>query len=170
MAGNDANFFVRDATNGSRLPFRIRPGAPSNSIYVDFDGDVGIGTASPSAKIHVTGDATIDGNLSVGSSRKMKNDLGVVDGSDLLSRLSGLPIHNWRYLTEPEEVSHIGPMAEDFHAAFGLNPDAERLSLVDSTGLALAGVQELHSQLHARDQEIADLRSRLAALEARMEP
>lgn len=46
VAGNETNFFVRDATNGSLLPFKIRPSAPTNSLYVDTDGDIGIGTAS----------------------------------------------------------------------------------------------------------------------------
>ncbi len=54
VAGNETNFFVRDATNGSRLPFKIRPSAPTNSIYVDTDGDIGLGTASPDAGLHVT--------------------------------------------------------------------------------------------------------------------
>ena len=53
VAGNETNFFVRDATNGSRLPFKIRPTAPTNSLYVDTDGEVGFGTASPSAGLHV---------------------------------------------------------------------------------------------------------------------
>ncbi len=53
VAGNEANFFIRDATNGSTLPFRIRPGAPSSAIDIAGDGDVGIGTASPSAPLHV---------------------------------------------------------------------------------------------------------------------
>ncbi|HEX2165118.1 MAG TPA: hypothetical protein VHM02_14335, partial [Thermoanaerobaculia bacterium] len=43
VAGNEANFFVRDVTGGSRLPFRIRPGAPTSSIDISADGDVGIG-------------------------------------------------------------------------------------------------------------------------------
>ncbi|MGI9292525.1 MAG: tail fiber domain-containing protein [Pseudomonadales bacterium] len=34
VAGNEANFFIRDATNGSQLPFRIRPGAPTSSIDI----------------------------------------------------------------------------------------------------------------------------------------
>ncbi|HEY7775289.1 MAG TPA: hypothetical protein VIC02_02015, partial [Kineobactrum sp.] len=55
VAANETNFFIRDTTNGSRLPFRIRPGASENSIYIDSDGDVGMGTASPSAKLHVHG-------------------------------------------------------------------------------------------------------------------
>ncbi|MBE9548553.1 MAG: hypothetical protein IMF09_04025 [Proteobacteria bacterium] len=53
VAGNETNFFVRDVTNGSTLPFRIRPGAPSSSIYIDVDGDVGIGDASPDASFNV---------------------------------------------------------------------------------------------------------------------
>ncbi len=47
VAGNEANFFVRDVTSGSRLPFRIRPGAPTSSIDISASGNVGIGTASP---------------------------------------------------------------------------------------------------------------------------
>jgi hypothetical protein len=52
IAGNEANFFVRDVTGGSRLPFRIRPGAPTSSIDISASGQVGLGTASPSAKAH----------------------------------------------------------------------------------------------------------------------
>jgi len=47
MAGNEAGFFIRDATGGSQLPFRIRSGSPSGSLYVAADGKVGFGTESP---------------------------------------------------------------------------------------------------------------------------
>ncbi len=54
VAGNETNFFIRDVTNGSALPFRIRPGAPTSSIFIDPDGDVGLGTSSPAATgLHV---------------------------------------------------------------------------------------------------------------------
>lgn len=61
VAGNEANFFVRDVTGGSRLPFRIRPGAPTSSIDISASGNVGVGTAAPSASLDVgrAGDATI---------------------------------------------------------------------------------------------------------------
>ncbi|WP_069301096.1 hypothetical protein [Neptunicoccus sediminis] len=53
LAGNETNFFVRDVTNGSQLPFRIRPGADSNSLFIDSNNDVGVGTDSPDTNLHV---------------------------------------------------------------------------------------------------------------------
>lgn len=60
VAGNEANFFVRDVTNGSTLPFRIQPGAATNSIFVDAQGDVGFGTntVDPNTQVHVKSDGT----------------------------------------------------------------------------------------------------------------
>jgi len=54
VASNEANFFIRDATNGSTLPFRIFPGAPSNALTIEAStGDIGMGTTSPNAALHV---------------------------------------------------------------------------------------------------------------------
>ena len=55
IAGNEANFFVRDVTSGSRLPFRIRPGAPTSSVDIAASGNVGIGTAGPSLRLEAFG-------------------------------------------------------------------------------------------------------------------
>jgi hypothetical protein len=55
IGANEANFFVRDVTGGSRLPFRIRPGAPTSSIDISAAGNVGMGTASPTQKLDVRG-------------------------------------------------------------------------------------------------------------------
>ena len=54
IGGNEANFFVRDVTGGSRLPFRIRPGAPTSSIDISASGKVGINTASPDSTAQMT--------------------------------------------------------------------------------------------------------------------
>lgn len=54
LAGNESNFFIRDASNGSTLPFRIEPGTPSNAIYVDSTGKIGLGTTSPDADLHIS--------------------------------------------------------------------------------------------------------------------
>ncbi|MCR5887503.1 tail fiber domain-containing protein [Hymenobacter sp. J193] len=61
IGANEANFFVRDLTGGSRLPFRIRPGAPTSSLDISASGNVGIGTPSPQAKLDVQGNVKIQG-------------------------------------------------------------------------------------------------------------
>jgi len=66
VAGNEANFFVRDVTGGSRLPFRIRPGAPTSSIDIAASGKVGVGTASPESNLHVFGASNTDVFIGVG--------------------------------------------------------------------------------------------------------
>ena len=54
VAGNEANFFVRDNTNGSTLPFRIQPNAPTNALVVEgTTGDIGLGTNAPTAPLHI---------------------------------------------------------------------------------------------------------------------
>jgi len=56
VAGNEANFFIRDATNGSTLPFRVFPGSPSDALTIEDTGDVGVGTTSPDATLDVESD------------------------------------------------------------------------------------------------------------------
>ncbi len=64
VAGNEANFFVRDVTGGSRLPFRIRPGAPTSSLDIAASGNVGVGTAGPTQKLQVA-DGTGAGQMRI---------------------------------------------------------------------------------------------------------
>ena len=66
IGGNEANFFIRDVTGGSRLSFRIRPGAPTSSIDINSVGNVGVGTASPNSKLHVSGAGNVDTNITLG--------------------------------------------------------------------------------------------------------
>lgn len=53
VGGNETNFFVRDFTNGSRIPFKIKPSAPTNSLFIDVDGDIGFETASPDGLLDI---------------------------------------------------------------------------------------------------------------------
>jgi hypothetical protein len=62
VAGNEANFFVRDVTSGSRLPLRIRPGAPTSSLDIAASGNIGIGTGSPGANVDVFGNTILLGS------------------------------------------------------------------------------------------------------------
>ncbi len=85
IAGNESNFFVRDVTGGSRLPLRIRPGAPTSSIDISNDGDVGFGTTSPDSAIHVSrSSASFVAGLNLENSGgdvgfRLSNDHDVVD-------------------------------------------------------------------------------------------
>src|ERR1700741_3483029 len=83
VAGNEANFFVRDVTGGSRLPFRIRPGAPTSSLDISADGDTGINTASPNLKLEVLGSAGLpvnSGTVPTGITRfSQSGGAGVID-------------------------------------------------------------------------------------------
>lgn len=63
VAGNETNFFVRDVTNGSALPFRIFPGAPSSALNIEASGDVGIGTTSPSGELHIVDNGAVEVKL-----------------------------------------------------------------------------------------------------------
>jgi hypothetical protein len=56
-------------------------------------------------------------------------------------------------------------MAEDFHQAFGLGADDKHIAPADQAGVALLAVQGLNQVVQEKDKEIAELRSRLEALE-----
>jgi len=72
IAGNEANFFVRDVTGGSRLPFRIRPGAPTSSVDISASGSVGVGTASPSFALDVQQNSS---NNALGTVLRLKGNV-----------------------------------------------------------------------------------------------
>ena len=60
VAGNETNFFVRDITGGSLYPFKIKPGAPTGTLYLAANGNVGLGTENPQHKLEVAGDAQVN--------------------------------------------------------------------------------------------------------------
>ncbi len=165
IAGNEANFFVRDLTNGSHLPFRIRPGAPTSSIDIAATGNVGIGTASPAAKLDVIGDMLVHGTISQLSSRTAKEHFVPIDGKQMLAKLDRLPISTWNYRGTEASDRHLGPVAEDFHAAFGLGPSDHFVAPNDVAGVALASVKALQQEVHERDMRIDQLETRLRELE-----
>ncbi|MFI2735891.1 tail fiber domain-containing protein [Streptomyces sp. NPDC018711] len=84
--------------------------------------------------------------------------VGAVNGHAVLETVAALPISTWRYLWEPEDVRHLGPMAQDWHAAFGFNPDDTRIPVVDGLGVALVCVQALHRHVTELEAEVARLR------------
>jgi Chaperone of endosialidase len=103
------------------------------------------------------------------SDRNVKERFEAVDPHAVLAAVATLPIERWSYKGEP--VRHLGPMAQDFAAAFGLGADDRHIFPLDAAGVALAAIQELlaltraqEARLDALERELTALRDETAAL------
>jgi trimeric autotransporter adhesin len=103
------------------------------------------------------------------SSRLEKENFAEVDGEDVLRRLRAVPVTSWNGIAEGPGVRHIGPMAQDWHAAFALNDDPLTIHQGDLAGATLAAVQALLSRTDALREENAALRAAHLAAEGRTE-
>lgn len=111
VAGNETNFFIRDVTNGSTLPFKIRPGAPNNALFIQNNGRVGLGTQSPSHTLHVVGNAFITETLEIGSSRTRKEQIRDLTLEEAMQALGDLEPVQFHYKQDP--AAQLGFIAED---------------------------------------------------------
>jgi hypothetical protein len=152
-----ANRFAVRATGGVRFVVAIDSGGNPTASCVLTDG---------------TG-------WSCSSDRSLKDVLGEADGEEILARLEALPIYRWRMKQDLEATPHLGPMAQDFSAAFGVGEDDTHISTIDLDGVALAAIRGLARRLEDRDAEmrregaakdavIAALERRIVELETRI--
>lgn len=123
IAGNEANFFIRDVTNSSRLPFRIRPGAPTSSIDITATGDVSTGST---LQQNIAGLAPVD----------------AIDGDAVLTALRTLPISHYTVAGTTRAM----PAGAEFHAAFGLGA-TDTLASQDVATIALAAAKALDARI-----------------------
>jgi hypothetical protein len=255
LAGNEANFFIRDATNGSTLPFRIFPSAPSSALTIEgTTGDIGMGTTTPDAHLDVeatantkisltntgaarwslvnsatqfrvsladsgvveflienggdaqfakkvrlahadsgntwaysnqgnsmrtslqgsgvvewevlnNGNAILAGALTQNSDINAKQDIESVDQQLLLAKVMELPISEWSYIDDPSS-RHVGPMAQDFHRAFGLGNTDKGIATIDTGGVALAAIQGVKKE---NDRQIEFLNAENRSLKAEVQ-
>jgi hypothetical protein len=101
------------------------------------------------------------------SSRATKMNFATVSGTDVLAKVRALPITTWNYISEGDKVRHLGPMAEDFYAAFGLGEGSKSIGVQDLASVSLAGVKALEertAELQGKTEEVERLRSEVAAL------
>jgi trimeric autotransporter adhesin len=107
------------------------------------------------------------GSWTFSSDRGLKDRIRSIDARTVLEKVSQLSISEWSYKGYAQR--HIGPMAQDFHAAFGLNgEDDKHIATVDEDGVALAAIQGLNQKLQAKDTEIEELRQQNASLAQRL--
>jgi len=137
--------------HGGGLLATTRGGVPNWTLQWTPDGDIFVRATVNATTFNPTCD------------RDQKENFTPVDSQEVLERVSALPITRWNF--KQETAPHLGPMAQDFYAAFGLGTDDKHIATVDADGVALAAIQGLDQKLKERDAEIQALKQRLEALE-----
>ncbi len=104
------------------------------------------------------------GTITAGSDRNAKEHFVPIDPLGTLETVAHLPVSRWNFIADGANVQHIGPMAQDFYAAFKTGPDDKHISTVDADGVAIAAIQGLYQMIqedrvviHEKDAKIADL-------------
>jgi hypothetical protein len=101
------------------------------------------------------------------SDRGAKENFCDVDEDTVLERLAAVPIETWNLKSQDPSIRHIGPMAQDFAAAFGVGEYGDRITTSDADGVAFAAIQALYRKLQAQEGRIRELEARLAQSAAR---
>ena len=123
------------------------------------------------------------GSWSTLSDRSAKEEFHAVDVKEVLDRLVAVPISNWNYKTQDKSIRHLGPMAQDFRAAFHIGEDDKHISTVDEEGVALAAIQGLNQKveeqtiqlqqkeeaIHELNKSVAELKKLVSALSQRVD-
>ena len=103
------------------------------------------------------------------SDRNAKKDFAPVDGREVLRKLDEVPVQSWRYKwDEAGSTPHLGPIAQEFKAAFYPGRDDTRISTLEFDGVELAAIQGLHALVKEKDVRISALEQRLADIEAKL--
>lgn len=155
LAGNESHFSVRDATNGDKQPFRIQTNTPTDTVYLKSDGNVGIGTKSPTEKLHVLGNALISGNLELGSSRAYKKNISPLKVEAAIDTLKALKPVSFNFKSDPTEKS-IGFIAEDVPDLVATTT-RKSVSPMDIVAVLTKVIQEQQRTIEELSRRIGDL-------------
>ena len=110
----------------------------------------------------------------ISSDRNIKEAFQNIDKNDILNKINSLDIQSWSYCKQGPSVTHVGPIAQDFYAAFGYGDSTTSIPVVDDVGVALVGVQALSGKVDTLSAQVASLEaaasSSAAALAATSSP
>jgi len=122
----------------------------------------GAGVPTAGARLHSGA-----GSWTTLSDRDLKTAFAPVDRREVLEKVAALPVETWQYKAQDASVRHIGPVAQDFRAAFGVGEDPRGIATVDADGVALAAVQGLYDIVKELKAENAELRREVEQLKQR---
>ncbi|HEX6747807.1 MAG TPA: tail fiber domain-containing protein [Longimicrobium sp.] len=179
----DADYSVaigqRASTNGHAGAIVFSDGSTTDSTQASANNQFTV-RAAGGVRLFTNATMTVGVQVAAGGSswavisdRNRKGDFLSVNGEDILSRLRLVPVTTWRYRDEEDRSTfHIGPMAQDWHRAFGFTRDDRTINMSDFDGVNLAAIKALEArtaELQARTAEVARLRSELQDTRQRLE-
>ncbi|NQT94661.1 MAG: tail fiber domain-containing protein [Lentisphaerae bacterium] len=91
-----------------------------------------------------------------------------VDVHEILDKLASLPISTWNYKSDDPSIRHIGPMSQDFAAAFGAGDSDKHIHIRDAMGVAFAAIQALNELVESRTRELAALKKEVSELRSQI--
>jgi hypothetical protein len=141
--------------------FVVRSTNVSRFLTTEATGE----TNDPYVGVTLTNGATSWSSLSDSNS---KTAVTPIDHRETLRKVAALPVTAWNYKHDPNR-RYIGPMAQDFHEAFGLGSDDKHISTLDTDGVTLSAIKGLVEELHEQDTALAERDARLEALEKQVQ-
>ena len=142
--------------------------SPANTFNVRATGGIWFVTGVDVSGTPTWGCTLTNGaGLFCASDRNLKRNLAQLDGKRVLAKLAAMPLYEWQPKDGPNaDDRHIGPMAQDFYATFGLGHTDKAIGFQDVDGVALAAIQGLHQLVQEKDAQIAALTNRVTELES----
>ncbi len=101
---------------------------------------------------------TVGGIWTDSSDANLKTNFEAVNTDEILSLVADLPVTSWNFMTEGDEVRHLGPTAQDFYEAFSLGQNDTSIASLDTGGVALAAIQALYDRVQEQEAQIAALK------------
>lgn len=132
----------------------------SASVTIQADASGAANPIEHSSGAHLT----IGGDWINASDENLKENFQPVDGSDILEKIEELPILQWNYRSQSDEVTHIGPTAQDFKEVFGVGSNDKTISTIDPSGIALAAIKQLSKENNELKSQVAELKKMVEEL------
>lgn len=115
-----------------------------------------------------TAKLTTGGVWTNASDERIKDQKTQLDKEDILAKINALKIERWHYLADAENITHIGPYAQDFYKQFQVGDDST-ISTIDPAGVALIGIQALSIQQESTTDQLEMLTAENALLRQQLD-